>query len=57
MTLNETISKIIDSTTDNALALLVVGSAIYMSTRMEMIADWHIAAVGAVMAYYFAKKN
>jgi hypothetical protein len=53
--MSETIGKIVDGITDNVLAFLVIGSAIYSSLNMQMIQDWHIAAVGAVMAYYFMK--
>jgi hypothetical protein len=48
--------RVVDGLTDNLLAIMVIGSALWMSTNLTMIADWHIAAVGAVLAYYFAKK-
>jgi hypothetical protein len=50
------VERVVDGLTDNLLAIMVVGSALWMSVNLSMIGDWHIAAVGAVLAYYFAKK-
>lgn len=50
------IPEIAEKIIDEGLAMMVVGSAVYMSTVQAAIPDWHIAAVGAVMAYYFQKK-
>ncbi len=51
-----TIETLVEKLIDESIAVAVVGSAVWQSTNLQMIADWHIAAVGMVMMYYFGRK-
>ena len=49
------IIKVVEQLTDNALAFMIVGSGVYQSLGMKMLYDWHIAAIGMVMAFFFVR--
>lgn len=53
-----TIETLIEKSVDELIAVLVVGSAVYRVGVEPLIPipEWHCAAVGMVLMYYFGRK-
>lgn len=50
------ISVIVDKLTDDALALLVTGSVLYMAIRSITVPEFLIVAFGLIIGFYFKNK-
>ena len=51
------LSDVVEKLIDEGIAILIVGSAVYSSMAQQFLPEWHVAATGAVVLYYFSKKK